>query len=128
MANKETQTANDGYEKLSKPRDGANEKNGELKVVRASVLAEQGITGVVAEGIFEKKEPNKFDPAKNDYFVRNAETNTLYIINSTQGLAEQMELPEVMGKQVKVEYEGKIATKRGKGYHQFQVYAKPAGK
>lgn len=63
---------------------------GELVIVRPSKLAEANTTGVVATGKYEKAEPNKFNKAKKDYFLRNEATNTLYIINSTKSLENQM--------------------------------------
>lgn len=103
-----------------KPKSG--EGQGKLVIVRASELDKNGTTGTVAEGILEKKEPNKFNPAKNDYFIRDAATDTLYIVNSTQGLAEQLEQEGVLGNKVRIEYEGKVATKNKKGYHQFSCF------
>ena len=71
---------------------GPNNKTaGELVIVRPSKLAAEGRTGIVAQGIFEKTEPNKFNPAKKDYFVRDGITDTLYILNGTQLLSEQMD-------------------------------------
>ena len=95
---------------------------GKVEIIRPSELATAGKTGVVAEGIFEGAKPNKFNAEKNDYFIRGAD-DTLYIINSTQGLAEQLGQPGLEGMKVRVEYEGKQKTKNGKGYHSFNVYA-----
>ena len=59
-----------------------NKSQGSMEIIRASKLEAEGVTGLVAEGVLEKTEPNKFDPSKKDYFVRSP-SNTLYIINET---------------------------------------------
>lgn len=98
------------------------EATGKLTIIRASELAKNGTTGVVAEGVLEKKEPNKFNPANDDYFIR-AENGDLFIVNSTQGLKEQLGQDGVIGLKVRIEYNGKVSTKSGKGYHDFTCYA-----
>ena len=99
----------------------APDSQGPLVIVSASKLAEEGTTGVVAEGTFEKSEPNKFNETKNDYFIRGAD-NTLYIVRGTSGLQEQMnELKGLEGAKVRLIYNGKIATKSGRGFHSFDV-------
>lgn len=99
-----------------------SESQGAIKIVRPSKLDAEGITGVVAEGIYEKWEANKFNAAKKDYFVRGAD-NTLYILNDTSSLGEQMEqLKGLEGSAVvRVIYHGKKATKSGRGFHDFEV-------
>jgi hypothetical protein len=100
---------------------------GKIEIVRASALAEAGTTGTVAEGILEKVEPNKFNKDKNDYFIR-GEDGTLYILNETQALKEQLGQPGILGLHVRVDYDGKQKTKNGKGYHSFNVFAEKASK
>lgn len=105
---------------------GGNEKAaGELVIVRPSKLAAEGKTGIVAQGVFEKTEPNKFNPAKKDYFVRDAINDTLYILNGTQLLSEQMDqLDPKDGVEVEVTYAGKKKTKAGKDFHDFEVWVR----
>lgn len=98
---------------------------GKVVIVRPSKLAEAGTTGVVAEGIFEGAKPNKFNADKKDYFIRGAD-DTLYIVNETQGLKEQLGQEGLEGLKVRVEYNGKSKTKNGKGYHDFNVWAEKA--
>lgn len=100
---------------------------GNLKIIRPSKLAEEGTTGTVAEGVLEKVEPNKFNAAKNDYFIRGAD-GTLYILNETQSIKEQLGQDGVLGMRVRVDYNGKKATKKGQGYHDFSCYAEPVTK
>lgn len=97
--------------------------DGKLVIVRASELAKNGTTGVVAKGILEKKEPNKFNPANDDYFIRDETDDTLYIVNATQSLKEQLGQEGVVGLKVRIEYNGKLKTKSGKGYHDFSCFA-----
>lgn len=111
-------TATDSMVSL-KPAKAAD---GKLVIVRASELAENGTKGVVASGILEGAKPNKFNADKKDYFIRN-EDGTLYIVNGTTSLDEQLGQPGLEGMKVRVEYEGKVKTKNGKGYHSFNCFA-----
>ena len=104
-----------------KPAKAANGKEGVLKIVRPSQLDKDGITGIVASGILEKVEPNKFDATKSDYFIRNAD-GTLYILNETKSLKDQLGQDGTIGMNVEVEYLGKIKTKNGKGFHDFSCF------
>lgn len=101
-----------------------NTEQGELVVIRASKLAEAGTTGTVAEGIFEGAKPNKFSPDKSDYFIRGAD-KTLYIINETKSLKDQLGQAGLEGLKVKVNYNGQKAPKKkgGKSWHDFEVFA-----
>jgi len=94
---------------------------GAIEIVRPAELAEKNITGLVARGIFEKVEKNKFNAARNDYFIR-GEDGTLFILNDTQALKEQLMQEGVMGQLVEVHYEGKVKTKNGQGYHNFSCF------
>lgn len=101
----------------------ANEAQGELTIIRPSELAKNGTTGVVARGVYEGAKPNKFNPAKSDYFIRGA-NNSLIILNSTQALEEQLGQLAADGSdnaEVEVVYNGKAETKNKKGFHQFEV-------
>lgn len=104
---------------LKKPR--AEQAQGELKIVRPSQLDKDGVTGVVASGVLEKVEPNKFNAAKSDYFIRNAD-GTLYILNETQSIKDQLGQEGTVGLNIEVEYLGKVKTKNGKGFHDFNCY------
>ena len=111
-------TKDDGMVSLKK----AGTSMGKVEIVRPSALATSGTTGVVAEGVYEGAKPNKFNADKNDYFIRGAD-DTLYILNSTQSLSEQLGQPGIEGLRVKVIYNGKTKTKNGKGFHDFEVRA-----
>jgi hypothetical protein len=103
-------------------------QDGKLVIVRASELEANGTKGTVAEGVLEKVTPNKFNAASNDYFIRDASNDTLYIVNGTKALNDQLGQPGLIGAKVKVDYNGKIATKNKKGFHDFSCYAEKATK
>ena len=100
---------------------------GDLIVVSAKKLEEEGKTGIVAQGILEKTEPNKYNKPgqdKQDYFVRDGKT--LYIIRETQAIKDQLGQPGTLGLWVQVKYNGKVKTKSGTGFHDFECFAKKA--
>lgn len=108
--------------KVSLKAAANSEQQGELKIIRPSKLAEAGTTGVVASGVYEGAKPNKFNAAKSDYFIRGAD-NTLYIINETSSLKEQLDqLTAETNTNVEVVYNGKKSTKSGRGFHDFEVF------
>lgn len=110
-------------------------EQGKLVIVRPSKLAIEGGTSglpagrvagtvVVAEGTFEEAKPNKYNTAKKDYFIR-GDDGTLYIINGTQSLEEQMDLIAAgEGTKVAIEYGGKKLLKSGRSVHEFTVFVK----
>lgn len=105
-------------------RAARSEEQGKLVIVRPSKLAEEGKTGIVAAGVYEDAKPNKFNTAKKDYFIR-GDDGTLYIINSTQNLEEQMGLIAAgEGNKVEIQYSGKVTTKSGRSVHDFTVLVK----
>lgn len=114
-------SATEGMTSLKAPAATA----GALVIIRPSELAKNGTTGIVAQGVLESTVPNKFNPAKNDYLIR-GEDGTLYILNETQSLREQLGQEGIIGMTVAVQYNGKEKTKSGKGYHNFEVFAKRA--
>jgi len=85
---------------------------GELRFIRPSKLAAEGVTGVVAQGIYEGAIPNQFDEGKNDFKVRE-DNGDLLILNSTGSLASQMARVEV-GSYVRITYLGKQTMTKGK--------------
>lgn len=113
-----------GMQSIKAKLDANKPQQAGIEIVRASKLAEEGRTGSVAAGVFEKSEPNKFNAAKLDYFIR-GEDGTLYIVNETKSLREQMdELKGLEGTKVEIVYNGKKDTKSGRGWHDFEVFAK----
>lgn len=97
---------------------------GALVVIKPAELAATGKTGIVASGILEKIEANKFNPTSNDYFIRGAD-NTLYILRDSATLKAQLGQPGVVGMKVEVNYLGKKDSKKkgGKAYHDFEVFS-----
>lgn len=94
---------------------------GALVIIRPSELAKEGKTGTVAQGVLEKTAPNKFNPNSKDYFIRGAD-GTLFILNETASIKEQLGQDGVIGMNVRVEYNGKKPTKNGKTYHDFACF------
>lgn len=110
----------------------ANENLGPLVIVRPSALAEAGTTGVVAKGIYEGavKKPaglsksGKPYKASTEYRIRDTSTDTLFILNDTQALRDQLGQLAADGSDnanVEVVYNGKKATKNGNDFHDFEV-------
>lgn len=110
-----------GMQSLKKGAETAS--HGPIVILRPSELAKEGRTGTIASGVYEGAKPNKFNPAKSDYFIRGND-DTLYILNETSSLREQLGQPGVEGMTVEVVYNGKIKTKSGKSFHDFEVFAK----
>lgn len=103
-----------------KSKGGASEENSTPPViVRPSLLEKEGKKGVVAKGVLEKIEPNKFNAEKNDFFLRDG--STLYIVNSTAVLDDQIS-SDLIGRTLEIEYAGKVKTKSGRGMHSFEVF------
>lgn len=102
---------------------------GELIILRPSKLAEDGVTGVVAEGTYEGSMPNKFNADQLDYKIR-AANDDLYIINGTGGLKQQLAKVAV-GTLVQIQYNGKTKIAKGKMAgklaHSFVVLTADAG-
>ena len=85
---------------------------GNVTYIRPKELAENGITGVVAQGIFTGTTPNNFDESKNDYKVQ-LDDGTVAILNSTGSLRNQLE-KVATGSYVRINYNGMEAIKTGK--------------
>jgi len=96
---------------------------GGITFVRPKELAENGTTGVVAEGIFEGTVPNNFDETKSDFKVRK-DNGDLIILNSAGSLASQL-AKVAPGSYVRITYAGmKPMLKgkmKGKSAHSFIV-------
>lgn len=96
-------------------------ESGEVVLVRE--LIKSGKTGVLAEGVYEGFKPNKFNTAKNDYFIRGTD-DKLYIINESASVREQFaQLDGIPSVKVKLVYSGKKNTKAGRQYHDFELFA-----
>jgi hypothetical protein len=101
-----------------------NGKKGGLKIVDAAKMNKEGIKGVVAKGILEKIEPNKYDPKKGDYFIRDTD-DTLYIVRETHAVKELLGQPGVVGLYVELTYNGNKPSKKSlKGYNDFEATAR----
>lgn len=97
---------------------------GNLKFIRPKQLADDGIRGVVAEGIYEGTQPNTFEPTRNDFKVVSEDGALTTILNANGSLNSQMAKVEA-GSYVRISYNGmKKVTKgklKGKEVHDFTV-------
>lgn len=91
---------------------------GSLEFIRPSVLAEEGVKGIILEGEFVGTLQNPIDELKND-FKFSCENGATKIINSTAHLAYLMKNVNV-GDFVQVKYLGKEEYK-GRLGHKFEV-------
>jgi hypothetical protein len=100
----------------------ANTDGKPLTIVRPSKLAKDGITGIVAEGLYLGTQTNPFDAEQVDFKVEGEDT--LFIINSAGSLTSQLGKVET-GSYVQIQYMGKQKAKSGKAagkmVHNFQV-------
>lgn len=94
-----------------------------IEFIRPSRLAEEGITGVVAEGIYEGTLPNQLEPSRKDFKIRKSD-GTLLVLNSTSSLTRQMDLVD-LNDGVQIVYNGlktiKSGKAKGKSVHDFVV-------
>lgn len=96
---------------------------GSVTFIRPKALADDGVTGVVAEGIYEGTVANTYEPTRNDFKVRD-EAGNLIILNATGSLTQQMG-KVAQGSYVRISYSGmKKLTQgklKGKSVHNFLV-------
>lgn len=120
-----------------KSKASGDKELGPLVIVNPKRLAEEGRTGIVAEGLFEGaiQKPagissnGKKYKASVEYRVRDLATDTLYIINDTKALKDQLGQLAADGSDktnVQIVYNGKITTASGNGFHDFEVFVKTA--
>ena len=126
MSNSNTTSA-DGSRKLTAVLSSSTDLK-PLKIVRPSELAKDGITGVVAEGIYMGTTPNRFEPLNNDFRINGDAED--FIINSAGSLVKQLASVDV-GTYVQIQYAGKVKAKsgpaEGKMVHNFTVLKEDSG-
>jgi hypothetical protein len=102
---------------------GGEGEGSSITYIKAKDLAESGVTGLVAQGIYEGPQPNNFDDTKSDYKLR-LDDGTLTIINTTGSLANQMNRV-APGSYIQVNYNGMDEITKGKmagkKAHAFEV-------
>lgn len=91
-------------------REGEAGQN--ISYVRPSQLAKDGVTGNVAEGVYEGPITDRFDDSKENFKIR-ANDGSLVIVNNSGSLASQMKRVDV-GSYVIIEYLGQEAMAKGK--------------
>jgi hypothetical protein len=115
-------------ERKSLKNSGENSQmSGNLTVVKAKSLAEAGKTGIVAQGIFERVEVTKEGKYKGSqsFFVRDETTDTLYIINGTKVLNDQMNQLQAADKTpVEIAFNGSKLAKSGTAFYDWEVFVR----
>lgn len=93
------------------------------KFIKAKDLHDQGIQGMILEGIFEGAVPNAFNEDKNDFRFK-TDDGTLVTVNGAGNLSARMSEVSV-GDYCRVEYLGMYPIKKGKfkgkDAHSFDV-------
>lgn len=106
-------------ERKFKRQDGS----ASVRFISPKKLADEGISGIILEGVYEGMIPNNLDPKKMDFKFRDEDGNAV-IINHTGTLAKRLSTVEV-GDAVQVEYKGQSTITsgafKGKKAHQFEV-------
>lgn len=94
-----------------------------LRFIRPKQLADDGILGVVAQGIYIGTTPNTFEPSRMDYKLTEDDGGTV-ILNANGSLTKQMS-KVAEGSYVRISYSGmkKIESGKlkGKSVHNFTV-------
>lgn len=112
LATNTTESVVRTYKTVNGKEASADLPKGDLSFVRASQLAKDGITGIVAQGIYEGTVPNRFDAAKPDFKVR-GDAGNLIILNNAGSLASQL-ARVALGSYVQINYKGMQAMTTGK--------------
>jgi len=103
-ANAASETANTKFARV----DGKAERNGLLTIIKASELAKNNITGVVAQGTYLRSVTNKFK--KTDYMLATDKGDVL--VNGCGSLDKQMAGVQA-GELIQIEYTGSFPIKEG---------------
>lgn len=101
-----------------------DQERGPLVIVKGKELAAAGTTGVVAKGKYLGSKVNivKGKPLTS-YQVRDEATDTLYLINSTKALADQLNgIKAEDNISIEVVYNGCKDTNNGNTFHDFEVF------
>lgn len=116
-----------GERKSLKNSGESSTRAGSLTVIKAKALAAAGTTGLVAQGIFERVEVEKDGKYKGSqsFFVRDTENDTLYIINGTKVLNDQMnQLDAKDGTEVEIVFNGSRESRAGTSFYDWEVFVK----
>lgn len=116
-----------GERKSLKNSGEGSTRAGNLIALKAKALAEAGKTGIVAQGVFERVDvttEGKYKGSKS-YFIRDMENDTLYIVNGTKVLNDQLDqLNPADGTEVEVAFNGKKTSKSGTDFYDWDVYVR----
>ncbi len=117
-ASKLSQALSEGYITEYMPKDAP-----EARIAKARKFAI--VNNIVATGVYQGLQANKFNPTKKDIILR-LEDGTRFVLNSTASLEEQIAGVEGLEGEVTltVEYGGKLAIGDGRSKHDFTVLVK----
>lgn len=114
----QTASENSGFK-----RPEGLDSGGGLEFIRPAKLAEDGITGVILEGVYVGTLPNKFNETKPDYKFQKENGDTV-VLNSAGNLQYQMKAVSI-GTLTQISYLGKQKITKGamagKESHNFEV-------
>lgn len=95
--------------------------------LKPKALAAEGKTGIVAQGVFERVDitaEGKYKGSKS-YFIRDLITDTLYIVNGTKVLNDQMEqLDPADATEVEIAFNGMRKSKTGTEFYDWEVFVR----
>lgn len=116
-----------GERKSLKNTGEGSGRAGALVALKAKALAESNTTGIVAQGVFERVDVStegKYKGSKS-FFIRDAEGDTLYIVNGTKVLNDQMDqLNPKDGTEVEIAFNGKKTSKTGTEFYDWEVFVR----
>ena len=100
---------------------------GNLVALKAKALAAEGKTGIVAQGNFERVDvttDGKYKGSKS-YFIRDLTTDTLFIVNGTKVLNDQMDQLDPADKtEVEIAFNGQRKSKTGTKFYDWEVFVR----
>lgn len=93
--------------------------------LKPKALSESGKTGIVAQGVYERltvETEGKYKGSKS-YFIRDSENDTLYVVNGTKVLNDQMDqLNPKDAVEVEIAFNGKKESKSGAEFYDWEVF------
>ena len=105
------------------PEGREEEAGGGIEFIRASALAEEGVTGAILEGTFLEATPNQLNNTRLDYTFEK-EDGSRVVVNGAGNLGYKMKFISP-GEYVQIQYLGKQEIKKGaqagRMSHNFEV-------
>lgn len=111
--------------KSLKNTGGGSDRAANVVAIKGKALAAEGKTGIVAQGIFEDRQvetEGKYKGSKS-YRIRDAATDTVFFVNGTKVLNDQMDQLNPSDKtEVEIAYNGMLKSKAGVEFHDWEVF------